>query len=172
VIALVATTRDSMIEERQVGFFVNTLPFRLRLSASQSVQEWMRSCTVEVGEALDHRHVPLDEIVAKLAPAHNGQRTDLAEICLVFREMPRRLALPAGVDFEILDIPDLAAKYLLKLDVSETAVGFRCCWVADSSCVSERRLEHMSGQINNLIDQMLDNPEGQLGSLSLRPNKS
>jgi amino acid adenylation domain-containing protein len=172
VIALVATTRDSLIEERQVGFFVNTLPLRLRLNASQSVQQWMRSCAVEVGEALDHRHVPLDEIVAKLAPAHNGQRTDLAEICFVFREMPRPLALPIGVDFEILDIPTLAAKYLLKLDVSETAVGFRCRWVADSGCVSERRLEHMSGQINNLMDQMLDNPEGELGSLSLRPHKS
>ena len=172
VIALVATTRNSMIEERQVGFFVNTLPLRLRLSASQSVREWIRSCAVEVGEALDHRHVPLDEIVAKLAPARNGQRTDMAEICLVFREMPQRIALPAGVDFETLDVPDLAAKYLLKLDVSETALGFRCRWVASSGCVSERRLEHMAGQINNLINQMLENPDAESGRLGLRPNKS
>jgi amino acid adenylation domain-containing protein len=172
VIALVATTRDSITEERQVGFFVNTLPLRLQLNARQPVREWMRSCAAEVGETLDHRHVPFDEIVAKLAAAHNDQRTDLAEICFVFREMPRRLPLPAGIEFETLDISNLAAQYLLKLDVSETAVGFRCRWVANSSFVSERMLEHMSGQINNLIDQMLDNPEGELGSLRLRPNKS
>ena len=168
VIALVATTRNSMFEERQVGFFVNTVPLRLRLYGSQTVQEWMRSCALEVGEALDHRHVPLDEIVAKIAAAHNGQRTNLAEISFVFREMPQRLALPAGVEFETLDIANLAAQYLLKLDVSETAVGFRCRWVANSSCMSERRLEHMSGQINNLIAQMLDNPGRELRALSLR----
>ena len=117
------------------------------------------------GEALDHRHVPLDEIVAKLAAAPNRQRTSLAEISFVFREMPQRLALPAGIEFETLDIGNLAAQYLLKLDISETAIGFRCRWVADSGCMSERRLEHMSGQINNLIAQMLASPERELSSV-------
>jgi amino acid adenylation domain-containing protein len=74
VIGFPVANRRTVAEEQIIGFFVNTIPLRIRFSGHPSVEEWIAMVKRQVTEAYDHDAIPFDRLVEVLQPARDLSR--------------------------------------------------------------------------------------------------
>ncbi|MBM7774825.1 natural product biosynthesis luciferase-like monooxygenase protein/amino acid adenylation domain-containing protein [Actinokineospora baliensis] len=85
--------------EKTVGFFVHTLPLRLRASDEETLADLVRVVREQVLGAQDHRAVPLPEIVRALGGSSDPLRNPLFDVVV---------RINGDAPFE-LDLPDVVA---------------------------------------------------------------
>lgn len=64
-----------------VGFFINTVPLRVRMTAGSTFQQVLKSTRGSFFDAMDHCAVPFDEIVALTNPARDLSRLPITSVC-------------------------------------------------------------------------------------------
>lgn len=73
--------------ERSVGFFVNTLPIRIRLDEHASFRETVMQVKQLTMEASEHQDLPLDKIIEPLHLERNLSHSPLFQVMLVLQNM-------------------------------------------------------------------------------------
>ncbi|HZF12188.1 MAG TPA: amino acid adenylation domain-containing protein, partial [Thermoanaerobaculia bacterium] len=114
----VANRNHREIEEL-IGFFVNSLPLRVRLSP----QDGFRALSGRVREAAlgayAHQDLPFERLVEELAPERNLQVTPLFQVSFGLQNTPRQaLSLP-GLRLTLLETPSSTAKFDWTLALAE-----------------------------------------------------
>ncbi|GAA0942755.1 thioester reductase domain-containing protein [Actinocorallia libanotica] len=86
VIGTPSSERDAPGLEDAVGFYVNTLPIRCAVSEDRTFREQLREVRAVVLDALAHRDVPFEEIVAACGAAREPGRNPLFQTMLVMEQ--------------------------------------------------------------------------------------
>ncbi len=118
-----ARTRPEL--EEMVGFFVNTLPIRVRLAGDPGFRELLRRAGDAAAGAMAHQQVPFERLVEELRPERDPTRSPLVQVVLAFQNVPgEALALP-GVRVDAAEVDTGTAKFDLTLFLYEDADGLR-----------------------------------------------
>jgi amino acid adenylation domain-containing protein len=110
--------------ESLIGFFVNVLPIRVRLSGQPTFAELALQLQGTVLDALAHEDLPFDKIVEDFAPTRTPTpQTPLSEVVFVLQNWPREpLELP-GLTITAETYESFSAKHNLTLSIDETPAG-------------------------------------------------
>lgn len=88
--------------ENLIGFFVNSLPLRVRLSPDLTFRALLDQVRQTALDAYEHSDVPFDQIVQQLGPARSGNVAPLFQIALVLQSVQWREIRLDGVTCEQL----------------------------------------------------------------------
>ncbi|MFG3714610.1 amino acid adenylation domain-containing protein [Micromonospora sp. NPDC047730] len=117
--AIVADRRLAAFDD-VVGFFIDTVPVRVRGGAA-SFAELVDRCAGELHEATAHPGAPLERIVEALAVGRDTSRAPLVQVLFnVLNFAPPRLAL-TGLDTEPVAVPKPGSPFDITVYVVERA---------------------------------------------------
>ena len=102
--------REDEALEHQIGFYLNLLPLRARLTGSTTYTELIDRLSDETAGALAHQTYPFDRIVEVMDPPRLAGRHPLFDVLLILQNnAPPRLPLP-GVEDRMLRDATVSAK--------------------------------------------------------------
>ncbi|RKG56777.1 amino acid adenylation domain-containing protein [Corallococcus sp. AB011P] len=152
--------------EGLIGFFVNALPLRVKVSGAESFQVLLARVRETCLGAYAHQEVPFEQLVDALQTPRDLSRTPVFQaVFALFKDFPGfplRGLETAPVPFD----PGLA-KHDLTLFMRESATGLLTHWEYNTALFDAATVERMAGHYLRLLEQVTRNPERPLASLSL-----
>lgn len=117
------------------GFFVNLLPLRFRLDASQTLADLIAKAKVKATEALTHSLMPFDVLLDELKLPRSAMHSPLFQVMLNFK-MGSTRKIPLGdCQAEVLDFKDARNAFDITFDIENYSDG--------STSISVKTQEHL-----------------------------
>ena len=152
--------------EGLIGFFINVLPVRSRISADSlntaSFNAWLDAAKHSAWEALEHRALPFDRIVDALAVSRRRDANPLLQMLFVLRDLPRKNASVPGLAIELLRAQTTQSKFDMALFVEPVDGGYEVEWVYASSLFVRSTVERWFASWRDLLDQVTSDPDAPL----------
>jgi amino acid adenylation domain-containing protein/non-ribosomal peptide synthase protein (TIGR01720 family) len=170
VVGTPVTTRDDEELQRQLGFFVNTLPLRDRVSAHEGFDGLFTHVRTTTLAALEHRLYPFSRLVDELELARDISRPPIFEVMVVLQDRSQRTFAVDGVRVSEFFSDWKVSKYSLTFEFVETGTdGLSLYLEYDSDLFDRDRIERMAEQFAQLLANALAEPGEPLHRLNLLP---
>ncbi|WP_213764824.1 non-ribosomal peptide synthetase [Caballeronia sp. dw_19] len=168
--------RDRTELEGLVGFFINVLPVRSRISVdganTASFNAWLDTAKHSAWEALEHRALPFDRIVDALAVSRRRDANPLLQMLFVLRDLPRKNTSVPGLAIELLRVQTTQSKFDMALFVEPVDGGYEVEWVYASSLFARSTVERWFRLWRDLLDQVSTDPDARLDLNRTLPDDS
>ncbi|MFI7061273.1 MupA/Atu3671 family FMN-dependent luciferase-like monooxygenase [Kribbella sp. NPDC050124] len=136
-----------------VGMFVDTLPLRIRLPEDTDLAALARSLGLSLMDAVDHRDLPFEEIVAKLNPDRSTGRNPLFGVMVEFENLADEVAFaPPAVSATLLDLPSERAPLDLLLYLTYAPSGVQCVAEYDTDLFDESTIRRLLRYLELTLD--------------------
>jgi non-ribosomal peptide synthetase component F len=112
--------RNRAETESLIGFFVNTLIFRTRLSERMTFRELLGQVRETALEAYAHQDLPFEKLVEELQPERSLSHSPVFQVMLDLQNAPMRDLELQGLRLTPLPFDSRMAKFDLVLTVGET----------------------------------------------------
>ncbi|WP_341719204.1 condensation domain-containing protein [Micromonospora sp. FIMYZ51] len=157
IVGTPVANRTRLEVEGLVGFFVNTLPLRLRPSGGESLRESLRKVRSVTLRAQTHQEVPFETIVESLGVPRTSGRNPLFEVSFIVQDRETELLRLPGLEVSITHGHSGTAKF-------DLAVGF--VFLADElKCSIEYRRSVFDREyVRGLLDEMREHLEAALAN--------
>ncbi|KAM6517298.1 Hybrid PKS-NRPS synthetase luc5 [Fusarium solani] len=100
-----------------IGFFVNLLPLRFQLSASQTLAELVSNTKAKANGALTHSRLPFDVLLDELKIPRSTSHSPLFQVVLNFKMGSTQKVPLADCQAEVIDFKDVNNPYDLAFDI-------------------------------------------------------
>jgi amino acid adenylation domain-containing protein len=107
--------------EPLIGFFVNTLPLRIRLDDDPSVHELLVRVKEMTLAAYSHQHVPFEQIVETVQPPRSLSHSPLYQVSLTWGNTPNSHFRLPGLTLSRVEVPHDTSQIDLSLILREEA---------------------------------------------------
>ncbi|MFJ9151297.1 amino acid adenylation domain-containing protein [Streptomyces sp. NPDC102270] len=165
VVAAPTAGRPSLQTEDLVGFFTNTVPLRLRPDGRQTFRSFLRGAHDLTMDAHEHQYVPLDAVVAKVAPDRDLSRQPIAQVAFAYQGPLRPQAGLPGLDVEPVALDNGTAKFDLTLELDELPQGVRVTAEYSADLFERATAERLLRWYTRLLDAAVAEPGAPLGTL-------
>ena len=156
-----------------LGFFTNTVVLRADLSGDPSLNTVLLRCNEAMLEALDHRDVPFEQVVERLNPRREANRTPLFDV-MVTTSRPWPQMRFAGRTWQVAEPRQTQAKFDLTFvlhDEGEAGrIGLSLLYASD--LFSDSSSADLLSMVTAALCLMLHHPElrvSELGDLAAAP---
>ncbi|HFQ95634.1 MAG TPA: hypothetical protein ENK30_03590, partial [Anaerolineae bacterium] len=158
--AIANRTRPEL--EPLIGFFVNTLPLRLRLDDNPGFRDLLARTRDVAQAAFAHSETPFDLIVDALQPPRDLSHTPIFQVMFAYQNM---LEGPRARDLglEPIDLDPVDAPYDLALTLAEGDDGIAGQWLYDASLFRPDTIRRMTGHFLILLENLLAAPDRPIG---------
>ncbi|GLZ31991.1 hypothetical protein Lesp02_41790 [Lentzea sp. NBRC 105346] len=165
VVAAPTAGRPSPDTEDVIGFFTNTVLLRLRPDARQTFRSLLGQARDRTMDAHEHQYVPLDAVVARVAPDRDLSRQPIAQVAFAYQGPLRpRAALP-GLAVEPVALDNGTAKFDLTLELDELPQGTRITAEYSADLFEPATVRRLLDWYTRLLDAAVAAPGEQLGVL-------
>ena len=167
VIGSVVASRRRVEFEDVIGYCVNTVALRSKLSSGLTGQDLLKQIRRVVIDAFDHQELPFEEVVEALSLRREGTLSPLFNVMIVCEDDP--LSAFKIRDLEATHLPwELTAlEFDLVLMVVNKGLGLELALLYNSTIFDDSTVSRMLGQIETLLWELIKKPEARLGELSL-----
>ncbi len=152
--------------EPLIGFFINTLPLRSRLSSGASFRDLLRRVREGVLDVFAHQDLPFEKLVAELEPERDLSRSPLFQAMFQYFELPEPLEIP-GLVLTPAGVPEETAKFDLILNLSSTPSGIAGGWKYRTDLFDRSTLVRLSKHLRVLLSAAVGDPDGLAAELPL-----
>uniref|UniRef100_UPI0012DC4900 non-ribosomal peptide synthetase n=3 Tax=unclassified Halomonas TaxID=2609666 RepID=UPI0012DC4900 len=154
-----------------VGFFITTLPFRVRVNPAMTLRDVCQQVKKDAVGSLNYADMPLEVLLEQQKVKRDPVRQPLFQVMfgLQFRSDEEQLQLD-DVSVELIDISQTSAKFELSLDIfieQEQVVG---ALEFNSDLFDEKTIHRLIGYYQEVLGVLLEKPETQLCSIELPDN--
>jgi amino acid adenylation domain-containing protein len=161
----IANRQDAALESL-IGFFVNTLALRLRVSPETSVRELLEQVRLTTLDAYRHQDVPFEQIVEALAPERHLNTTPVFQVLFSLHNTP--VAAPRLEGLAIEPVPIGSARVRFDFEVyaweQDGRLGFS--FLGNAALFDRWRIEQMARHYREILDAFIDRPDRQLWQLA------
>ena len=105
--------------EGLIGFFVNTLAIRTRLSQQSTIADVIATVREACLEAYAHQETPFEKLVDALQPSRDVSRSPIFQVMFDLQNAPVADLQVSGLEFEAIEIETTTAKFDLSMTVQE-----------------------------------------------------
>jgi amino acid adenylation domain-containing protein len=155
--------------ERLVGFFIRTLPLRLRVDDDDSFAAVLRRCAAELALARQHADAPLERIIERLGGHRDLTRNPLFQVMFnVYNFTEAHLEL-GGARVRSLQADVPASLVDLTLYVVFRDGGVRLEVVYNRDLYDSTRIDALLASYTRLLDELVSHPRRSVGAASARP---
>ncbi|WND83244.1 non-ribosomal peptide synthase/polyketide synthase [Lysobacter capsici] len=154
--------------EPLIGFFINSLPLRLRLSAEETFEGLARQARATALDAYRHQDLPFEQIVEAVRPERGeASHAPLFQTMLLCQNMPRgELALP-GIEATALVPLEIGAKCDLTVYVSDDDGRIELRYEYAADLFDPASIERCADHFEALLLTMTQAPETAIVSAPL-----
>ncbi|WP_164002944.1 non-ribosomal peptide synthetase, partial [Pyxidicoccus caerfyrddinensis] len=153
--------------ESLVGFFVNTLPLRARVSGTDTVRALLTQERESVLGAFTYQSVPFERLVETLKVERDLSRPPLVQATFVLQNAPvPELSLP-GLTLRPRPVDESPVRFELELGLWRTAEGYSGYLSYNADLFAPETIARMGEHFRVLAEGLIANPEAPLSSLSM-----
>ena len=159
--------RDHRQIEGLIGFFVNTLALRTSLAGRPTFREALQRVRRTALEAYEHQDLPFERLIEELQPQRNVSRSSLFEVMFSFNNAsPLELKL-AGLQTEIIALPQQTTRFDLLLDVREQSGQLTASAVYSTDLFEDSTIERMLDHYQTLLEAIVAGPHTRIDELAV-----
>jgi amino acid adenylation domain-containing protein/FkbH-like protein len=179
--------RNRVEVEGLIGFFVNILPLRTKVSGNSSFTALLRQVREVTLAGCAHQEAPFDYIVKELRPKRAASHTPFARVIFMnqnssFEKMrwrsgnheagtvhsrTRNGSTGAFLEIQFLDAHNASSKFELSLNVQETTLGLAVHAEYNTGLFAESTVERLLQHFEILLGGILENPARRLSELPI-----
>ncbi|HEU5136503.1 MAG TPA: amino acid adenylation domain-containing protein [Steroidobacteraceae bacterium] len=167
VIGVPVANRQRTEIEPLIGFFVNTLALRTRLSDDATVGSVLGQIKAEMLAAHDNQDVPFEKVVEALNPPRTLSRSPVFQVMLVLQNMPRsELKLP-GLTLAPMSLGSTTEKFDLTVTLNETQNGIAGTFSFATDLFDRSTIERWVDSFAAVLAQVARDIAQPIGTVSL-----
>lgn len=140
--------------EELIGFFMNTLPLRTKLSAGMTFRELVHDVKGVALGAYAHQDLPFERLVEELQPPRDLSRQPLVQVMINSLDFPATEAIDTGLQVERIGSPDEPSKYDLTLYIDRRGSPTRLAMTYAADLFERTRMESLLDQFGYLLAQL------------------
>jgi amino acid adenylation domain-containing protein len=153
--------------EGLIGFFINTLALRTKLSGRISFRELLGRVREVCLGAFAHQELPFEKVVEELQPERSTSLMPLFQVAFVLQNAADfELELP-GLEVEPLDTETETSKFDLRLSAQETPEYLTLSLRYSTDMFDAPRMRRMLEHYCNLLAAIAADPGGRISRLPL-----
>lgn len=153
--------------ESLLGFFVNTLPFRIDLSGEPTVRELLGRVRRSALAAYGNQDVPFEQLVEELRPERNLGHAPIFQVMLVLQNAPAPDLQQTSLRMSNIDPEAVAAKFDLTLSLERTDAGIDGLIEYDTDLFSEATIDRLAGHFGRVLASMAADPNRRVRDVEL-----
>ncbi|HEX7333556.1 MAG TPA: amino acid adenylation domain-containing protein [Pyrinomonadaceae bacterium] len=165
LIGIPIANRNRTEIEGIIGFFVNSLVLRSKLSPESSFREFLKQVRETTLGAYGHQDVPFEKLVEELQPERSMNRQPLFQVLFTL-QASEGIALE-GVQSGWVGTKRDTAKFDLNLFMGEFETGLNSSLVYNTDLFDESTIARMLEHFHTLLAEIAANPDARLSELSL-----
>ncbi|HEX9986362.1 MAG TPA: amino acid adenylation domain-containing protein [Thermoanaerobaculia bacterium] len=152
--------RNHRDTESLIGFFLNTLVLRTRISDGQTFHDLIEQARETHLAAHQHGELPFEAIVEALNPERSLVHTPIFQLLINMNNTGEsNLSLP---ELEVAALEQHGthdSKYDITLYLKEQAAGLNCTWAYNRHLFREESIELMTREFASLVENLTRNPQ-------------
>ena len=152
---------------RTVGFFVNSIPVRIRTRRGQGFGDLLDQVRDTCLRAFEHQHVPLQHILARVRPPRDPGRTPLFQTLFSFENTSQRCRTMGDIAVERVPVPHDSALTDLTVTVACSGTGLQVGFNYATDLFDAATIRQMMAHYGNLLQAVADRPDARVGELAL-----
>lgn len=153
--------------EGLIGFFVNLLPVRTKLSGNPMFGELLRQVREVLLEVHARQELPFEKLVEELKPPRDLSRNPLVQVLFVMQNTPRPVLELTGLKVDWLELGSETSRFDLVLFVAESGEQITGTWVYNAELFERTTIEQMSTQFEKVLGEVVKDPFVKIDSLSI-----
>lgn len=150
-----------------IGFFVNTLALRSKLSADSTFIELLKDVEKNTLEAYGYQDVPFEKIVEKIVTQRDMSHTPLFQVMFVLQNNDSNTLQLPGLTIEPVAMDRFSSKFDLQLSFAETDQGLAGEIEYNSDLFEAETITRFEQYLFHLCQQIIADPEGVIDEYSL-----
>jgi amino acid adenylation domain-containing protein len=159
--------RQRLEVEPLIGFFVNTLALRVRLSDAPSVEALLAQVKETTLSAYAHQDVPFEQVVEVLQPHRSLSHSPLFQVMFALQNTPESVPETSGLTLEGLELPRTTAQFDLSLSVQETGEVLTGNVEYATDLFERATVERFIGYWQTVLEGMLQTRQQPVATLPL-----
>jgi amino acid adenylation domain-containing protein len=153
--------------ERLIGFFVNLLVLRSKLSGGLSFRNLVHQIREISMEAFAHQDLPFDVLTRELRLDRAFRGDPLFDVLFVFQNAPtQKIAIPQA-EMRPLLLDYKTARFDIALFMEETSQGLAGKWIYRTSLFQPSTIMRLSSQFEALLESVAEQPNALLDEISI-----
>ena len=155
--------------EPLVGFFVNTLALRTRMSAHEPFRAVLERVRDSVLDAFEHQGYPFDVLVDALPLQRDLSRPPLFNVMMGLNRAEEEAFRLGEIESEPIPLGQPSSKVDLTFHFVETAAGLELDLEYATALFTEARMRRVADYFSTLLAGVLADPRAAVGDLELMP---
>lgn len=156
--------------ETLIGFFVNMLVLRTRVSGTFTFRELLRQVREVALGAYEHQDLPFEKLVEELQPERHLNRNPLFQVVFALHDgLAPTMKLP-GLDVRQLPATSKTSKYDLSLHFGDTQDELTGFLEYSTQLFDADTIERLLANYLTLLDSIVRDPEHSIARLQLLPS--
>ncbi|WP_319930872.1 non-ribosomal peptide synthetase [Xenorhabdus santafensis] len=150
-----------------IGFFVNTLPLRVKPEHGQTVAELLAHVREQALAAYAHQDLPFEQLVETLQPERSLSYSPIFQVMLALDNTPvQDIELP-GLSVSVVEQNYRSAHFDLTLSLSESMAGLHGTLEYASDLFEHATVERMAGYLRNVLAAMVHDADKTVANLPI-----
>lgn len=155
--------------EDLIGFFVNTLIMRTKLTDKKSFRELLQAVQMTALGAFSHQDIPFERLVEELQPERDMSRNPLFQVMFNMLNLPSIRLQMGDLTAEVYEDGGVMSKFDLTLYARELDDdSLEMDLVYSTDLFNEERMAEFGRQLLVIMEQAIADPDRKLKDLSLR----
>jgi len=153
--------------EKVIGFFLNTLPLRIRLSGDPSFSELIARAKETALGAYAHQDMPFEKLVEELKPERSLGHSPLVQAFFVLQNAPMEALQLKGLHLKAVPSGFKTVKGDLYLSMHEGPEGLESRLEYSVDLFDDSTMQRMLQHFEQLLASMVEAPEKRLSDLNM-----
>lgn len=155
--------------EGLIGYFVNTLALRTKLTDSMTFQELLMQVRETTLDAYAHQDLPFEKVVEEIHPERNLSHAPLVQVMfgLSLRQKQQEYAQIAGLTWSKVEIESITAKFDLALEMSDCGETIGGSLEYSTDLIEQATIRRLAVHFQTLLGSIVSNPSERISRLQL-----
>ena len=153
--------------EKQIGFYVNTIPLRDKIEKEDSFDEVIKKVKKTTLEAFDHQNYPFNKLVEEFEKDRNLSRSPLFDVLFVLQNKEQNIPDIKGIKVTNCKHNIETAKFDLSFDafIGDNKLVMSINY--NTGLFKAETIERMAGHFRQLTDRLIQNPRQAISRQSV-----
>lgn len=171
VVGTPIATRERPEVQELLGFFLNTLPIRVRLDARRNYREVLRQVRSTLWEAFGHADLPFDQMVKLAVTEREARHQPLYQVMFVLLENGYPSVRLGQPEARPLPVQTRTSKNDLTLSIEAVDDVWDCQFEYATELFSEETIGRMARHLTELLRSITNDPQQSISELNLLPGE-
>jgi amino acid adenylation domain-containing protein len=174
IIATPIAGREHPDLEEQIGFYLNTLPLRLRINGTASFHDIITHIKQVTLDAYEHQAYPFDELVDTLPLKRDLSRNALCDVMIILQNNESDIHAPKLEGLTIRPYEEIeftAAKFDLLFEFNDINNQIELNIKYNTDLYTAETIRRIAGHFKRLLKLLIRHPEQQVATINYLINK-